>query len=254
MIMATTRAGLDYFQPLDISLPPGDIRDDTPFHAGPAIFDLMTNDSLLDAVESLLGGELTSNPIQHVRIKPPVDSVAQAEDRAHIIATDWHQDRGVTLAEADESRMITAWVAVTEATLDNGCLQVIPGSHKNSMLPHCPSSQLSIPANLFDVQQAKALPVPAGGGVLFHPNTIHGSRSNLSDSIRWSFDLRYTVTGDPTGREFFPAFVARSRSAPETEMRSAHQWRQSWEDTRNKLAQSEPVNIHRWEANGEVCA
>jgi len=40
-IRAAYCAGLDYFQPLDISLPPGDIEVDTPFHAGAAIFNLM---------------------------------------------------------------------------------------------------------------------------------------------------------------------------------------------------------------------
>ena len=255
MIMACVNAGIDYFQPLDISLPPGAIQAHTPFHAGPAVFDLMTNPDLLDAVESLLGAELTSNPIQHVRIKPPLKSLTGEDVRPHIVATDWHQDRGVTLEEADETRMVTVWVAVTEATEKNGCLQVIPGSHKNPMLAHCPGKgQLHIPQSQFDAESAVALPVPAGGGVLFHPNTIHGSLSNNSQEIRWSFDLRYNVTGDSTGRDFFPSFVARSRAAPDTELRLAHTWRQMWEDTRDNLSNDAPVQIHRWEAGSEVCA
>ncbi len=255
MIMAAVDAGIDYFQPLDISLPPGAIQAHTPFHAGPAVFDLLTHAPLLDAVESLIGPELTSNPIQHVRVKPPLKSLMGAEVRPHIVATDWHQDRGVTLEEADDSRMVTVWVAVTEATEHNGCLQVIPGSHKNPMLPHCPASgQLHIPTSEFNDSDAVALPVPAGGAVLFHPHTIHGSLSNHSEAIRWSFDLRYNVTGDSTGREFFPSFIARSRSAPETEMRSAHTWRQMWEDARATLADDTPVKIHRWEGEAEVCA
>jgi len=255
MILATIDAGLDYFQPLDISLPPGAIQADTPFHAGPAVFDMIRHGPLLDTVECLLGPELTSNPIQHVRIKPPLRTVDGDEARPHIVATDWHQDRGVTLEEADNSRMVTVWVAVTDATTENGCLQVIPGSHKNPMLTHCPAvGQLKIPTSTFDESKATALPVPAGGGVIFHPNTIHGSRSNHSQELRWSFDLRYNVTGDSTGREFFPSFVARSASAPETEMTSAHEWRQLWEETRARLSKADPVKIHRWEGEGEVCA
>jgi len=134
MIMSCVEAGIDYFQPLDISLPPGAIQAHTPFHAGPAVFDLLTNSDLLDAVESLLGPELTSNPIQHVRIKPPLKSLMGTDVRPHIVATDWHQDRGVTLEEADNSQLITVWLAVTDATEHNGCLQVIPGSHKNPMV------------------------------------------------------------------------------------------------------------------------
>jgi ectoine hydroxylase-related dioxygenase (phytanoyl-CoA dioxygenase family) len=255
MIMATVDAGIDYFQPIDISLPPGNIDAQTPFHAGPAVFDLMTHEPLLDAVESLLGPELTSNPIQHVRVKPPHVALKGAEVRPHIVATDWHQDRGVTHADADESRMVTVWVAVTDATEDNGCLQVIPGSHKQSMLTHCPASgQLRIPTEQFAVASARSLPVPAGGAVLFHPNTIHSSLDNTSGAIRWSFDLRYNVTGDSTGREFFPSFVARSRSAPDSELRSAAVWRQSWEDARDRLADDAPVAIHRWDGSSELCA
>ncbi len=255
MIMTAVQFGVDYFQPLDISLPTGTIDKTTPFHAGPAVFDLLTNRHLLDAVESLLGPELTSNPIQHVRIKPPENVLTGRENRPHIVATDWHQDRGVTLEEADQSNMVTVWMAVTDATEHNGCLRAIPGSHKNDMLTHCPASgQLHIPANTFDESQAEALPVHAGGAVLFHPNTIHSSLSNDSDKIRWSFDLRYTVTGDPTGRAFFPSFIARSRSNPAQELTSAHAWRQMWEDARDRLANEGPVNIHRWEKDGVVCA
>ncbi len=255
MIMAAVDAGIDYFQPIDISLPTGDINARTPFHAGPAVFALMTNTAVLDAVESLLGPELTSNPIQHVRVKPPRGALKGAEKRPHIVATDWHQDRGVTHADADESRMVTVWVAVTAATEENGCLQVIPGSHKQPMLTHCPASgQLRIPKQQFSEAMAQPLPVPAGGAVFFHPNTIHSSLENTSASIRWSFDLRYNVTGDSTGREFFPSFVARSFSAPETELRSATAWRQLWEDARTRLSCGAPVDIHRWDGEDELCA
>ena len=255
MIKVCAQSGLDYFQPLDISLPPGDIDTKTPFHAGPAVFDLITHETLLNAVQSLIGPEITSNPIQHVRIKPPLASLPNREIRPHIVATDWHQDRGVTLEDADQTRMVTVWIAITHANENNGCLRVIPGSHKNPMLAHCPASgQLHIPPNQFDEQTAVAIPVPAGGGVLFHPNTIHSSLSNHSNDIRWSFDLRYNVTGDATGRDFFPSFVVRSEANPESELRSAHAWRQLWEDARKKLSDDTPVRIHRWEADAEVCA
>lgn len=255
MIKSCASAGVDYFQHLDISLPPGTIESDTPFHAGPAVFDLITHSNLLDAVQSLIGPEITSNPIQHVRIKPPLASLPSREIRPHIVATDWHQDRGVTLEDADNTHMVTVWIAVTDANENNGCLRVIPGSHKNPMLAHCPESgQLHIPPNQFDETEAVSIPVPSGGGVLFHPNTIHSSLSNHSNDIRWSFDLRYNVTGEATGREFFPSFVARSEADPGSALRSAHAWRQLWEDTRKRLADDTPVKIHRWEGNPEVCA
>ena len=45
-----------------------------------------------------------------------------------------------------------------------------------------------------------------------HKHTIHGSLPNVSDEIRWSLDLRYNPTGQPTGRPEFP----RVRGAQQT--------------------------------------
>ena len=253
-IIQAYRNGLEYFQPMDISLPPGEFGPDEPFHTGPAVFNMLTDNRLLDAVEAMIGPEITSNPIQHVRIKPPSDLLEGDEIRAHITATDWHQDRAVTLAEADETRMVTAWVAVTDATVENGCLQVIPGSHRGEMMPHCPNPQVGIPHKLVENREARPTPVKAGGVVFFHPLVIHGSLANHTQGIRWSFDLRYNVTGDPTGRPIFPDFVARSRSAPETELRDPEEWHRMWSDTRAKLAAGPPVTIHRWSPDAAHCA
>ncbi|MEM9224379.1 MAG: phytanoyl-CoA dioxygenase family protein [Pseudomonadota bacterium] len=247
-------AGLEYFQPLDISLPAGEILADTPFHAGPAVFDLMTAPALLDVVEDLIGPEITSNPIQHVRIKPPATELAAGEIRAHITATDWHQDRAVTLEEADATRMVTTWVAVTDATADNGCLQVIPKSHRGQMLPHCPLPEVGIPAKLFDQSAAMPLPVGSGGVVFFHPLTIHGSLANRSQGVRWSFDLRYNVTGEPTGRPMFPSFVARSKSAPQSVLNDAGAWKDAWLATRETLSRNATTTIHRWSPDAAHCA
>ena len=142
-LSASYAAGCDWFQPMDISLPGGEIEADCPMHFGPAIFDLVIEPRLLDTVERLLGPEITSNPIQHVRIKPPAPELAADEVRAHITSTDWHQDRGVGHADADKTDMITAWVAITDATVENGCLQVVPGIGAG-LLPHCPQVQTAI--------------------------------------------------------------------------------------------------------------
>jgi len=253
-ILSTYRAGLDYFQPMDISLPGGEITADMPFHAGPAVFGLLTDERLLDVVESLIGPEITSNPIQHVRIKPPAVQLDDSEIRAHITATHWHQDRAVALKEADRTRMVTAWVAVTDATVENGCLQVIPGSHRGPMLLHCPKPQAAIPGALVDATAARPLPVKSGGVILFHPMTIHGSLANTSDQIRWSFDLRYNVTGEPTGRPAFPEFVARSRAAPGTVLKDWREWRTRWEAARARLASEPPLALHRWSEDAALCA
>ena len=98
------------------------------------------------------------------------------------------------------------------------------------------------------------LPVKAGGAVIFHPLTPHGSLVNRTDGFRWSFDLRYHVTGQNSGREHFPSFVARSRERPETVLRDWRVWKRMWEDARAHLAQAPHIEIHRWTSDAPFCA
>ena len=244
---------VDWFQHLDISLPHDGICEDTPMHFGPAVFDLVTHPGLLDAVEQLIGPEITSNPIQHVRIKPPEHALPESEIRAHITRTDWHQDMGVTLPAADNTKMVTVWLAVTDATVENGCLQVSPGS-RSELLPHCIRTQVGI-ADVFRKELTSApAPVKAGGAVIFDPFTPHASLPNRSREFRWSFDLRYNVTGHPTGRSQFPDFVARSRADPSSELRDWRRWLRSWQDARLNLANSPHIPQHRWGNDAPYCA
>jgi len=61
---------------------------------------------------------------QSLTICLPHGGVRGDELRAHVVAADRHRNKGVTLAEADDTTMATVWVAITDATLENGCLQV----------------------------------------------------------------------------------------------------------------------------------
>ena len=247
------RAGFEWYQPFDISLPHSGITEETPMHIGPAVFDMVTHSRLLDIVEQLIGPEITSNPIQHVRLKPPAHALPASENRAHVTTTDWHQDLGVTLEEADETRMVTVWLAITDATVGNGCLQVAP-VHSDRLLPHCSRTQVGLAEAFIPRDKAVPAPVKSGGAVIFNPLTPHASLPNVSDGFRWSFDLRYNVTGQPTGRSHFPEFVARSLSQPERELRDWREWRDMWRATRSHLARVPHIPQHRWGNDAPYCA
>jgi ectoine hydroxylase-related dioxygenase (phytanoyl-CoA dioxygenase family) len=234
-LLEAYRARCDWFQPMDISLPGDRIHAETPMHFGPAVFNMLTAPYLLDIVEQLIGPEITSNPIQHVRIKPPSADLQADEVRAHITSTAWHQDQGVTHAEADGTTMITVWCAVSDATVENGCLQVIPHGHRTGLLPHCPQVQTAIARDFLDEREAVPLPVRSGGIVIFHPLIPHASLVNRTTGFRWSFDIRYNRTGQPTGRSHFPEFVARSRANPANELRDWREWKRMWERARESL-------------------
>ena len=252
-VREANRRGLDWFQPLDISLPMERVTPVTPMHFGPAVFDLLTCPAILDLAEAVIGSELTSNPIQHVRIKPPVAELHEGDMRAHVAGTSWHQDRGVTHEEADETDIVTIWIAVTDATVENGCLQAVPGLAGRGMLPHCPYRQTEIARGHLDGTPVP-LPVKAGGVVMLHPLIPHSSLPNVSNGIRWSFDIRYSRTGQPTGRSHFPDFVARSRSNPASELKDWRTWLRMWEDARMAAAASPHIELHRWTAQAPYCA
>src|SRR5262249_45508689 len=144
----SAECGRDLLAHFDISLPPGEIRSDTPFHAGPAVFALLTNARLLDVVEDVLGPEIYSNPVQHVRIKLPKPKLPQGYLRDSIIDTPWHQDMGVLTGDADNTDVLTVWSPLSEARVDNGCLVVIPRSHMSGLLTHCENLGIAIPEEL----------------------------------------------------------------------------------------------------------
>ena len=243
----------------DISLPQADITDQTPMHHGPAVFHLLRHPKLLDVVERFVGPEIYSNPVQHTRIKLPEHRLPAASRTGLTAQIDWHQDLGVITTDADETDMLTVWFCMTPATIENGCLAVVPGSHKGELALHCRSrneltlNQVSIPR---DRMQGESLPIPMeAGDVLFmHRRTRHTGLPNHSNQIRWSFDLRYHPIGQPTGRRWFPGFVARSRSRPESELRSADEWATLWCEARHRLAESDDVAFNRWKDGDPRCA
>ncbi len=251
LIAVIQDAGLPYSQHFDISLPLGGITTATPIHLSAAVFDLLRSPRLLDAVETIIGPEIYSNPIQHVRIKPPEQLLGTGQREGLTTKTGWHQDQGVALPEADVSDILTVWVAVTDATEENGCLCVVPGSHRGDLITHCRNKE--IPDALVG---SNPVPVPMrrGSALLMHRRTQHSSLPNTSDDIRWSFDLRYQPVGQPTGRPMFPGFVARSHRDPGSVLSDYQAWRDLWLEARKRLSRGEVPTFSRWTGQEPVCA
>ena len=253
-----TEMGRGGYQPLDISLPFAGVTEETPIHLGPATFALLTSPRLIDAVEQLIGPEILSNPIQHVRIKPP-ERLLPADFRNSLVGqTDWHQDQGVALPEVDETEMLTVWLPVTDASVENGCLCVVPRSYRKGLVTHCPGQTegrkaLHIPDSIRGTDYTP-VPIKRGGALFLHRRTMHASLRNLSAGARWSFDLRYQPIGQPTGRPWFPSFVVRSRRHPETEVHDPETWAALWRATRTRLAETPPEGkFNRWTGEEAVC-
>ncbi len=234
------------------------VSDSKPIYLGKPVFDMLRHPAILDIVEQVIGPEIYVNPVQHVRIKPP--SAGLRVTRKNSIVTEaqgWHQDLSVLKEDADDSDIITVWVAVTDASEEMGCLKVVPRSHRGDLIPHCPVNLLGpvIPDEYIPADLALPLPVNAGSIVLLHRQTIHGSLLNQSDRLRWSLDLRYQPVGQPTGREIFPGFIGRSRSDPSQELHDHQRWQERWADARDRLIDHDnSALIRSWSADAPWCA
>jgi len=223
----------ELYQHLDITLPLfNELPADAAMNAGPAVFGLLTMSKTLghrrigDRVRDLL------QPGSAHTDKAPQTHLPEYVLDANVAATLWHQDVAVVDHTAGSTNMLTVWLAVTEATIDNGCLVAVEGSHRREATLHCPGkvfpAEIYIPESIINHDLVRPLEVGAGGMILLNKLTEHGSFDNNSDNIRWSFDLRYQRTGQPTGRDVFPGFVARSQTAPESVVGDPDEWANMW--------------------------
>lgn len=173
---------------------------------------LMSNPKILDVVEDLIGDEIFSNPVYNVR--PKVPKVA-----AGIVP--WHQDKSYWTG-ANAEPVITVWIPLVDATHENGCLHVIPRSHKQRLLTHHDEGYSGTGYKEVDEKYTQAslpnvvaLPIAAGGAIIFNDRFIHSSTANQSTRVRWSVDLRYQPVGQDPMPQHGIGFLARSRQQPE---------------------------------------
>lgn len=237
------------FEYLNISMPFIDERymagQRANVHTGEQVFNLIKHPNILDVVESLIGPELYSNPIQHIRMKLPKKDLSKwNKTHSYFGRTLWHQDQAAVTKDAVDNDMITVWVAMTDALVENSCLVAMAGSHKKGFEKHCPGKTTNfdncIPGRLLGDEEGQKrptlLPVKAGGAVIMTKTTEHAATPNKTNKLRWSFDLRFNKVGQPTGRAVFPGFVARSRAHPELEVTDHQAYVALWDAAREKLS------------------
>jgi phytanoyl-CoA hydroxylase len=188
------------------------------------MFTLRTWPSLLDVAESLIGPEILAHPQTVLRAKLP--------DQEKTVVP-WHQDLAYLIPEkAGETLVVNFWVPMVDATEENGCLQVIQGSHRAGLLPHDAKISGYIGVQEADLPEGDTVicEVDVGDVLLTMERTVHRSTPNRSENVRWSVDTRYSRLGLPTGRPHAPGFVARSRENPESVARSYLDWRRLYTD------------------------
>ena len=213
-------------------------RRDLPSAQTPELFASIRHPRVLDVLESVIGPEVLASPIYHVNVKlaqrhlREVEAVAKASGQDNpalegfynfqVGKTDWHMDAISGLSDSHDSHIVNAWIPLTEATVENGCLMVLPGSHASGVRGE------PFPDGFADDAVTIAM---SPGDVLFLDNKLlHSSTQNTSaGDFRWAFNFRYLRAGETSGRPFLPGFVARSRSAPDSELRNPYLWSTMWD-------------------------
>jgi len=104
----------------------------------------------------------------------------------------WHQDNGYVFIEPQQ--YLTIWLALTDATVDNGCPWVAPGGHRHGTLAHRYVHPLGLQC-FDDHPDATPAPVAAGGAVVFSSLTPHRTGPNISADIRKTYILQYAPDG-----------------------------------------------------------
>lgn len=150
--------------------------------------ELVHHPKVLDAVEDVIGPNIlcwTTNFFIKEAASPGFVS--------------WHQDS--TYWGLDPDDVVTAWVAFTDVTEENGYMQVIPGSHKVDQLPHLDTfhrdNLLSRGQEIaVEVDKSKAVGLAMGAGEmsLHHIKLVHGSAANRTNDRRIGLAIRYIPT------------------------------------------------------------
>ena len=143
-----------------------------------AFHDLLWNPAFVTPAAQLLGGPVR---FWHDQLfcKPP----------RHGGVVAWHQDYSYW-TRTEPMAHLTCWIALDDATVENGCLQYVPGSHRWSLLPitGLAGGMDSVKSVLTEEQRARfrpvAIEIKKGEASFHHPLMVHGSSENKSNRPR----------------------------------------------------------------------
>ncbi len=106
----------------------------------------------------------------------------------------WHQDNAY-FSFAPLDGVIGTWTALDEATIENGCMHVIPGSHLRGPQPHHHDRDCQLPDEVIEVEKDVVIPLKPGGTLFFHGLLFHGTPPNQSPAGRRALQFHFT-SGD----------------------------------------------------------
>lgn len=159
---------------------------------------------ILDPVEQLIGRDIIFWGSQ-VFSKPAGDGMA----------IPWHQDGQYWPMRPLKS--VTVWVAIDPARAENGCMRVIPGTHRNGLMEHESSADDTLALNqglkkeVFDEDQAYDVELEPGQFSLHDAMVIHGSNANRSGMRRCGYAMRFMPATSLFDRSIPPTRIAHNQ-------------------------------------------
>jgi len=159
---------------------------------------LIRSERIVNAVQTLLGeGEVCHFHSKLMQKEPKIGG-----------AWEWHQDYGYWYKNGFlyPEAMISVMLALTEANSQNGCLQVLKGSHKMGRLEHSfageqQGADMNFVEQALDRFERVEVVLKPGDVLFFHSNLLHMSEANLSDKPRWSLISAYNLSDNVPFRE-----------------------------------------------------
>lgn len=173
-------------------------------HPGNGLYGMFARSHrIVDTMEQLLGGEVYHYHSKMILKDPKVGG-----------AWDWHQDYGYWYFNGCLfPDMASTFIAVDPATKENGCLQVIKGSHRMGRIDHGKNNEQA-GADMERVNEALKrmelvyVEMEPGDTLFFHSNTLHRSDQNKSDHPRWSMICCYNAArNDPYKESHHPRYT-----------------------------------------------
>jgi len=168
------------------------------------VCDLATHIAVLDAVEDIIGPDIL--------IHSSTIFTKYADDEKFV---SWHQDSHYW--GLSEPRLVSAWIALTDSTIENGCLRVMPGTHTRAY-EHVEEPQRTnilsrghTVSDIPDMNQAVDIVLQAGQMSFHHANLIHGSKPNTSQGPRIGVAVRYASTVVKQKKLHIPVILVRGR-------------------------------------------
>lgn len=151
----------------------------------PLLANWAKNSRLSSALRDLLGAEVYLSQCHH--------NCIMTKQPAYSSRTGWHRDsRYWNFARAE---LVSAWLALGNELEENGCLWVIPGSHKEIVSTDQLDTQQFLRADAIQNEAllARAIPVPLGQGdlLLFHSNLFHAAGRNTTTTTKFSMVFTY---------------------------------------------------------------